>query len=324
MLISDLARTRLRVTTTSALRTRAKKTYSIQGPSSRTYSGSSSSFIRSVVALCVISTPGLWWLANTRSNTHHDDVPDLKSPPADHWSVAPGPSKEQVTRIISDGAYSFRVRNVNGVCRYDGAQLASNSPCEDHFTHGKFASPWNQGDPWMAWGVFDGHSGAQTAELLKEKLLPFVRYELSQVGPSVDEESLSDELVQRAIAKGFLNLDDSIIKTAVETARSQESLPAKVKKLALAYAGSCALLTLYDSNTCTLHVACTGDSRAVLGQKRPNGAWEAKALSVDQTGKNKEEIARLCQEHPGEEDMVKNGRVLGLAVSRAFGDCQWK
>lgn len=176
----------------------------------------------------------------------------------------------------------------------------------------------------MAWGVFDGHSGAQTAELLKEKLLPFVRYELSQVGPSVDEESLSDELVQRAIAKGFLNLDDSIIKTAVETARSQESLPAKVKKLALAYAGSCALLTLYDSNTCTLHVACTGDSRAVLGQKRPNGAWEAKALSVDQTGKNKEEIARLCQEHPGEEDMVKNGRVLGLAVSRAFGDCQWR
>lgn len=176
----------------------------------------------------------------------------------------------------------------------------------------------------MAWGVFDGHSGVQTAEMLKTQLLPFVRHRLSQVKPSSDEESLSKEAVQRAVIKGFLSLDDSIIKTALETAQSQDSLPEKVKKLAPAYAGLCALLSIYDSTTGTLYVACTGDSRAVLGQKRPDGTWEAKAVSEDQTGKNQEEIARLFKEHPGEEDMIKNGRVLGLAVSRAFGDCQWK
>lgn len=61
-----------------------------------------------------------------------------------------------------------------------------------------------------------------------------------------------------------------------------------------------------------------------LGTKKAQRTWEAKALSVDQTGKNKEEIGRFCEEHLGEEDMVKNGRVLGLAVSRAFGGCQWR
>ncbi|KAJ5343568.1 protein serine/threonine phosphatase 2C [Penicillium brevicompactum] len=64
---------------------------------------------------------------------------------------------------------------------------------------------------------------------------------------------------------------------------------------------------MYDSTTGTLHVACTGDSRAVLGQQKPDGKWEAMPL-----------------EHPGEEDIIRNGRVLGIAVSRAFGDGQWK
>jgi pyruvate dehydrogenase phosphatase len=130
--------------------------------------------------------------------------------------------------------------------------------------------------------------------------------------------------VQRAIIKGFKDLDDSIIKTALDTSQSEESLQEKVKKLAPAYSGSCALLSMYDSTAGTLYVACACDSRAVLGQQRPDGGWEAMLLSVDQTGKNKEEVARLYKEHPDEEDIVKNGRVLGIGVSRAFGDGLWK
>ncbi|KAJ5135061.1 protein serine/threonine phosphatase 2C [Penicillium bovifimosum] len=309
------ARTRLRVSTTS-LRTRANS-YSTKGSGSG--AGSLSNLKRYMIGAGVVGTPGLWWLVNTR-----DDVPHLGSPPAEHWSVEPGPSKDQVTRIISQGAYSFLVRNVSGVSRYDGAQVASNSPCEDQFIHGKFPSPWKGGKKWMAWAVLDGHSGAQTAELLKEQLLPFVRYSLSRIKPSSTENTVPEELVQHAIIKGFTNLDDSIVKTALATSQSEKSLQEKVRKLAPAYSGSCALLSMYDSTTGRLHVACTGDSRAVLGQQRPDGRWEAMPLSVDQTGYNKEEIARLQKEHPDEEDMVKNGRVLGLAVSRAFGDCQWK
>ena len=265
----------------------------------------------------VVALPGFWWL-HTRN-----DAPHIESAPAEHWSFEPGPSRDQVTRIISQGAYSFLVRNVAGVSRYDGAQLASNSPCEDQFTHGKLPSPWKGGKKWMAWAVFDGHSGLQTSELLKNQLLPFVQQRLSQLKPT-SKGTVPEELVQRAIIEGFTKLDDSIIKAALDISQSEESLQEKVKKLAPAYSGSCALLSIYDSTTGTLHVACTGDSRAVLGQKRPDGGWEVMPLSVDQTGKNIEEVARLYKEHPDEKDIVKNGRVLGIAVSRAFGDGQWK
>ncbi|KAJ5088468.1 protein serine/threonine phosphatase 2C [Penicillium angulare] len=315
------ARTRLRVSTAPSLRARAKYSYSTKGAGPSSFSN----LMRYIKIAGVVGTPALWWLVTTgRSGTTRDDAPHLESPPGEHWSVEPGPSKDQVTRIISQGAYSFWVRNVRGVSRYDGAQLASNSPCEDEFTHGKIPSPWG-GNHWMAWGVFDGHAGGQTAELLKNQLLPFVQYNLGQIKLISTDESAPQESVQRAIMKGFKNLDDSIIKTAMDTSESQTSLQEKVKKLAPAYSGSCALLSLYDSTAGMLHVACTGDSRAVLGQQIRDGSWEAIPLSVDQNSKNEEEMAGLHKEHPGEENIVgKKGRILGLTVSRAFGDCQWK
>jgi len=163
-----------------------------------------------------VSAPGIWWLITTR-----DDVPRLESPPAERLVVEPSPSKDQVTRVISQEAYSFLVRNLAGVTRYDGTQLASNSPCEDRFTHGKLPSPWNDGNQWMAWAVFDGHAGWQTADLLEKQLLPFVRHSLSQVKSPSHEESVPEDLIQRAIIKGFVSLDDSIIKTVLDTSQSK-------------------------------------------------------------------------------------------------------
>jgi pyruvate dehydrogenase phosphatase len=256
--------------------------------------------------------------------TTSDDVPHIEDESVDYLASEPSPSKEEVTRMISKGAYSFQVKNVTGVSRYDGTQLASNSPCEDRFIHGKLSSPWNDDDNWMSWAVFDGHAGWQTAHILTKQMLPFVRRSLRQVKSPSDDESVPDELIQRAIMKSFVELDDSIIQTAYAVSESELSLQEKAKKLAPAYAGSCALLSLYDSLTSTLHVACTGDSRAVLGQKGPDGRWQAIPLSVDQSGRNEEEIARLHSEHPGEETIVKDGRVLGIMVSRGFGDSRWK
>ncbi|KNG87183.1 pyruvate dehydrogenase [Aspergillus nomiae NRRL 13137] len=276
---------------------------------------------RSFAITGLVSAPGFWWL----TATHDDDVPRLEASPAGHLVAEPGPSKDEVTRIISKDAYSFPVKSVAGVNRYDGTQLASNSLCEDRFTHGIFPSPLNDGAQWMAWAVFDGHAGWQTAELLKDQLLPFVRHSLGQVKSASSEEgSIPDEVVHHAITKAFVDLDDSIIKTALQTVQSSEPLQDKLKKLAPAYAGSCALLSLYDSVTSSLHVACTGDSRAVLGQQLPDGKWEAIPLSVDQTGSNEDEVARINQEHPGEKNIAKDGRILGMMVSRAFGDSRWK
>lgn len=272
----------------------------------------------SIATVGFISAPGVWWWA-----TAQDDVPSLEGPSVEPPVSEPTLSREEVSRVLSKDAFSHRVNSITGVQRYDGTQLASNSPCEDRFIHGKFSSPWNDSDKWMSWAVFDGHAGWQTAHLLTKQLLPFVQQNLGQVKASADGSS-SNELVQHAIMKAFVDLDDSIIETALATSQSKMSLQEKVKKLAPAYAGSCALLSLYDSLTSTLHVACTGDSRAVLGQKGPDGKWKAIPLSVDQSGRNEDEIARLYKEHPGEETIVKDGRVLGIMVSRGFGDSRWK
>ena len=266
----------------------------------------------------LVGTPA-WLMMRSRER-----VPCLDSQPTEDLVVGSGPSRDEVTRIISQQAYTFQVKNVAGVSRYDGAQLASNNPCEDRFVHGKFPSPWNHGIQWMAWAILDGHAGWQTADLLEKQLVPFVRHSLAQVRPASEEKAVPNESVQQAIKRGFLDLDESIVNLGSDAYQSTEPLQDKVKKLALGYAGSCALLSLFDPVTSTLHVACTGDSRAVLGQKTPDGKWSAIPLSVDQTGDNKEEVARLKKEHLGEEDIVKGGRVLGMMVSRAFGDCRWK
>ncbi|OIW34260.1 protein serine/threonine phosphatase 2C [Coniochaeta ligniaria NRRL 30616] len=300
----------------SRLQTRARKSYSTANSSSA--STTSKTFTYIAIAT-VVSAPGIWWLG-----TNRDEVPCLESLPATHLAAEPGPSKDEVTRIISRGAYSLPVRSVGGVERYDGAQLASNSPCEDRATHGKFPSPFNDGSQWIAWAVLDGHAGWQTAHLLEKQLLPSVRQSLSQVKSDSNGQYPGEDVIQRAIGRAFVDLDDSIIKTAWDTAQSKEPLQDKVKKLIPAYAGSCALLSVYDPVTSTLHVACTGDSRAVLGQKRPDGTWEAIPLSVDQNGSNKEEVARINREHPGEEGIAQGGRILGITVSRAFGDGRWK
>ncbi|GAB1311632.1 PPM-type phosphatase domain-containing protein [Madurella fahalii] len=317
MLSSRIARTRLgRGIARPILQTRARNFQSTRASSS-TQPGNKT--IRYIAIAGAAIAPGLWWFVTNRGG-----ATSLEGPPTGHLAVEPGPSKDEVSHIISRDAYSLSVKNVAGVSRYDGAQLASNSPCEDRFMHGKFPSPRDDGSQWMAWAVFDGHAGWQTADLLEKQLLPFVRHSLNQVKPAIKEESTAVEAVEGAIKRAFVSLDDSIINTASDTSQNGEPLQDKVKKLIPAYAGSCALLSVYDPATSILYVACTGDSRAVLGRKGSDGKWEAIPLSVDQTGNNEEEIARLEREHPGEENIVKDGRVLGLMVSRAFGDGRWK
>jgi pyruvate dehydrogenase phosphatase len=100
----------------------------------------------------------------------------------------------------------------------------------------------------------------------------------------------------------------------------------KVARLATASNGSCALLSLYDPSSRKLHVACTGDSRAVMGRQQADGTWETLPLSIDQGGLNPDEKERVKAEHPGEniDEIVKDGRILGLMTMRAFGDFHWK
>jgi pyruvate dehydrogenase phosphatase len=134
-----------------------------------------------------------------------------------------------------------------------------------------------------------------------------------------------EDAIQGAIKMGFTRLDDEIVHQSVQKVLSQTNKAVAAELLAPALSGSCALLSFYDSRTNLLRVACTGDSRAVLGRRSDSGKWTATPLSVDQTGGNPEEAARMRKLHPGEEHVIRHGRVLGgLEPTRAFGDASYK
>lgn len=133
------------------------------------------------------------------------------------------------------------------------------------------------------------------------------------------------EAIDVAIKNGFNKLDYEIVHESVKKLMKDGSKSAAAEMLAPALSGSCALLSFYDSQSKTLRVACTGDSRAVLGRRSDSGKWVATALSEDFTGGTPSEDARLRREHPGEEFVTRNGRILGgLEPSRAFGDAIYK
>lgn len=277
-----------------------------------------------------------WYAYDKTSLKSKDDASYLKGkavPNLDPQSGYPfdylsPPSPKDINARLNGDTWSVSNPSVDGVARYDGSCLPSNGPCEDRSISGRFSSPfpWQPNTQWMAWGVFDGHLGSQTSQALTQHLVPYVHTYLKQVAESA-APSLDDATIHKAIKEAFLALDKAFVQHGQETvANPALSFATKVQRLATASNGSCAILSLFDPSTRKLHVACTGDSRAVLGRQAPDGKWETIPLSVDQGGGNPDEIKRIAAEHPDEDidGIVKDGRVLGLATARAFGDAHWK
>lgn len=215
--------------------------------------------------------------------------------------------------------------------------VPSNDPIEDDHAEKIIEVPQNlaatdkgaTSSDWMFWGVFDGHSGWVTSAKLRQTLISFVARELnSTYKTALEDPSLrfpSPEAIDKAIKTGFVRLDHEIVHESVKKVQKAQSKVAAAELLAPALSGSCALLSFYDSRSKLLRVACTGDSRAVLGRRGSNGKWTATPLSEDQTGGTTSEAERLRREHPGEPNVVRNGRILGgLEPSRAFGDAYYK
>jgi pyruvate dehydrogenase phosphatase len=176
------------------------------------------------------------------------------------------------------------------------------------------------------------YSGWTTSALLRDALIPYVARELNSTYTSNSSSSAgtpsfpSPASIDAAIKSGFVKLDNEIVHESVKKTLKANSKRVAAELLAPALSGSCALLSFYDSRSGKLRVACTGDSRAILGRRSSNGKYDALALSVDQTGANKDEADRIRKEHPGEERLViQRGRVFGgLEPTRAFGDASYK
>ncbi|KAL4930665.1 type 2C protein phosphatase ptcF [Aspergillus undulatus] len=244
---------------------------------------------------------------------------------------------EQATQKLRKNEESYLVNRGKGVVRYDIVQVPSNSPIEDDHAEKIVEVPAssaaaNEGvssNDWMFWAVFDGHSGWTTSAKLRNVLISYVARELNSTYKSASSDpSLvlpSSAAVDAAIKQGFVRLDNDIVHGSVNQVFKSNSRRAAAELLAPALSGSCALLAFYDSQSKDLKVACAGDSRAVLGRRGENGKWSATPLSEDQTGGTPSEMERLRAEHPGEPNVVRNGRILGqLEPSRSFGDAFYK
>lgn len=160
---------------------------------------------------------------------------------------------------------------------------------------------------------------------MRESLISYVARELNKTYKAAGGNVPSTEAVDTAMKSAFTQLDDEIVHRSVEKVFKASSKSVAAELLQPALSGSCALLSFYDSRSNLLRVACTGDSRAVLGRRSESGKWTATALSEDQTGSTPSEVERIRKEHPGENNVIRNGRVLGgLEPSRAFGDSVYK
>ncbi|KAG5913028.1 hypothetical protein E4U42_001548 [Claviceps africana] len=258
------------------------------------------------------------------------EVP-ISKPTADGRRIVEMMTSDQATEKLRSLEQSFSVSRGQGVTRYDLVQLPSNDPIEDDHAEkivevpSRSAGVEGTRSDWMFWGVYDGHSGWTTSATLRESLISYVARELNETYKSAKTSLPPDEAVDQAIKAGFNRLDDEIVHKSVEKVFKASSKAVAAELLQPALSGSCALLSFYDSRSNLLRVACTGDSRAVLGRRSDSGKWTATALSEDQTGGNPDEAARMRKEHPGEENVVRNGRVLGgLEPTRAFGDAVYK
>ncbi|KAI9326456.1 phosphatase 2C-like domain-containing protein, partial [Zopfochytrium polystomum] len=232
--------------------------------------------------------------------------------------------------------------------RYDTNELSSNDPIEDrhcevltqHGPNSCFRA--DEKLPSCQLSVFDGHGGSECAEVVSTLLPSYITLELDSLPPppsttdqpleSSDAHQARVTAVHSAIQSAFTRLDDDITNLALDmsiwgaadgsTAQSTNLVP----HIRAALAGSCALVAYLEGHD--LHVACVGDSRAVVGRTRKSagGGVEAIALTEDQTGRNPKELQRMKEDHPGEEStVIMNGRVLGrLMPTRAFGDTMYK
>ncbi|KAF2773274.1 protein serine/threonine phosphatase 2C [Teratosphaeria nubilosa] len=208
-------------------------------------------------------------------------------------------------------------------------QMPSNLPCEDASSSGTFNFFNDPARDWCEWAIFDGHAGPRTSALLEQALPIAVGDELAKADCMDRPYTANDRHVVDTIKKAFLSIDNEIInasREAIEVRKAGEGRAHTIGIAALAHAGSCALLALYDPRRSVLRVANTGDSRAVLGRwDKQEGKYVAQPMSADQTGFNQDEVARIKKEHPGEDTIdPKTGRIFGLAVTRAFGDARWK
>jgi pyruvate dehydrogenase phosphatase len=272
---------------------------------------------------------------------------------------------ENINKESTDKNNSKAEQDVKtSVIGYENNYVNSNNPIEDQHTQAYYKDK-------LIFGVYDGHSGTECGKVVASQLHNYIASALDKTKlPKIPDNPDNDNTIENkrkmkieervrkmseAIKKAFVNLDNDIVQGNVkfeanEIDENDEEDIGKIytspldseetvkKQMMTALSGACALVAVVDNETDDLYVACTGDSRAVLGRKIKNPEceegeycdkeyiYEAVPLSVDQTLRNELEVKRMEKEHPNEsETMFIRNRVLGgLMPTRTFGDSRYK
>ncbi|KAJ1662065.1 hypothetical protein EV178_006190 [Coemansia sp. RSA 1646] len=266
-------------------------------------------------------------------------------------------TEEEVDAILTAKENSWGLKGSQGIkLQVDTCQVSSNEPIEDYMvwkTLGTESSVDQQSAARYMFGVFDGHAGHVCAEQIAGRIGPMLDTSLeiikqmpvagseektiiansngsrklqSTIKQLRREAGLDWDHTSLALTATFINMDYELVDGALAQYRKLQDASKIDELLGPAVAGSCGLVAVVDTESNEVVVANTGDSRALLGVRLKNGTWKAVRLSEDQTGRNKNELARMQREHPGEEHaVISRGRVLGaLMPTRAFGDSRYK
>lgn len=258
-------------------------------------------------------------------------------------------SKQSIQAILESKQSQWASKDRNSlISGYYTNSIAANSPTED--SHIEMVDGC-QG----FFGVFDGHSGGQTAAYAASNLVPLFQHALftertkqlaviknttkgqmdhplqaclgepEQVGVAISKES--NENKKGALRQLSIS---GVVASTLHRAFVDHDLSQIQDSLVdggLSLSGACALLTYVLGDH--VFVANAGDCRAVLGhcESNPDGTsrWSAVALSHDHRLDNETEMKRLVTAHPDESDLTKDGRVKGsLMPTRGFGDFVFK
>lgn len=264
---------------------------------------------------------------------------------------APKLGPPEVSRILRANEHCSEVQ-ARSLRAFETNQLASNNPVEDRLVIARCLLTTGH-----LFGVYDGHGGHAFSELLSHRLFDYIALsilpphilkqyvaknerahlvKMLQVETNFEStereihlESLSEFAkdllsstdghfsMQDALQRAFLRLDSDVSREVLEN-----KLP---DSLVYAVIGSCACVVHVDGTH--LHVASTGDCKAVLGVLSDDDSWRATSLSFEHNADNINELRRVLSEHPASEGnaVVKQDRLLGnLAPFRAFGDFNYK
>jgi pyruvate dehydrogenase phosphatase len=134
---------------------------------------------------------------------------------------------------------------------------------------------------------------------LESYLSAYVAKEIQDLTPAKSKEERIKS-VSLAIQTAFTRLDKDLLEGRIVSfdlpspswwSSQKVDTGLIIKNLRNAMAGSCALLAYLEGTQ--LYIACTGDSRAVLGRRRLDGSFYPVEMSVDQTTKNSKEYNRI-------------------------------